>query len=174
MKRLGHLLFAMTLISLIGATSVVYAGENKLGGGLHYLHNLADIQDTEVIEWNNDSFGFIGSFQHATSLLKLEADVEYVPDFAGTDEAMWVPSGWALLGGMLYGGAGIGIGHINDEWQSNPFYALRAGVDIPLSKMSLDVFGTYQFQQDQDLEDLTGEDLDSVTFAAVLRFKLGN
>ena len=40
--------------------------------------------------------------------------------------------------------------------------------------MDLDLFGTYQFQKDEDLKKLTGDDLDSVTFAAVLRFKLGD
>ena len=76
------------------------------------------------------------------------------------------------LGRTIYGGAGIGIGHIKGEWQSDPFYALRAGVDLPLTLMDFDVFGTYQFQKVQDVKNLTGDDLDSVTFAAVVRFKI--
>jgi hypothetical protein len=173
MKRFGYVLFAATLISLIGTANIVSA-ENRIGGGLHYLRNLADIKNDPNIEWNNNSFGIIGSFQNSGGLLKLEADAEYIFNFAGSDEGMWIPSAWALLGQTIYGGAGIGIGYINGKWQNDPFYALRAGVDIPLTAMNLDVYGTYQFQSDENLKDLTGEDLDSVTFAAVLRFKLGN
>jgi len=175
MKRFACTLLAATLIGLIGAATAVHAGGNSIGGGVHYLRNLADIKNDPDIEWDNNSFGIIGSLQHSTAgLFKLEADAEYITDFAGTGEAMWIPSGWVLAGHMLYGGAGIGIGHINGEWQSDLFYALRAGVDIPLTKMDLDLFGTYQFQKDEDLKKLTGDDLDSVTFAAVLRFKLGD
>jgi hypothetical protein len=174
MKRLAYVLLAATLLSMIGMANTANAGGSRIGGGLHYLRNLADIQDDSGIDWDNNSFGIIGSFQHQTTLLKLEADVEYVFNYAGTDEAMWIPSGWALLGQTIYAGAGIGVGYIDGEWQNDPFYALRAGVDLPLGGMSLDVFGTYQFQKDEDFEDLTGEDLDSVTFAAVLRFPLGN
>jgi hypothetical protein len=170
MKRSGYVLFAAVLIGVFGGANQVSAA-GKLGLGLHYLHNLADIKNNPNIEWNSDSFGLIGSFQTSgAGLLKLEADVEYIFDFAGSNHDMWIPSGWALAGNMIYGGAGIGIGHINGDWQSDPFYALRAGVNLPLSKMNLDMFGTYQFQKDEDLKKLTGEDLDSVTFAAVLRF----
>ena len=38
---------------------------------------------------------------------------------------MWIPQGWALVGSVLYGGAGIGIGNFDGEWQDDPFYALR-------------------------------------------------
>src|SRR5258705_10992350 len=111
MKRFAFALFA-TLISLSGAASAVNAGGNSIGGGLHYLRNLADIKNDSGVQWDNNSFGIIGSFQHSTAgLLKLEADAEYIFDFAGTNEGMWIPSGWVLAGHMIYGGAGIGIGH---------------------------------------------------------------
>ena len=83
---------------------------------------------------------------------------------------MFIPSGWALLGSMIYAGAGMGIGHIDGEWQSDPFYALRAGVNLPLMAFKLDLYGTYNFWNNDDFKDATGEDLDSITFAAVLRF----
>jgi hypothetical protein len=160
-----------------GVSNDAIAGGHSIGGGLHYLRNLADIQDDPNInlddEWDNNSFGILGSYRYDAGLLKVEGNVEYVFDYAGTGEAMWIPSAWLLAGGMIYGGAGIGTGYIDGEWQNDPFYALRAGVNLPLGAMGLDVFGTYQFQNDEELEDLTGENLDSVTFAAVLRFALG-
>ena len=174
MRRFGYVLLAAAL-TLICVANVASAGGNRIGGGLHYLRNLADIKNDPTIQWDNNSFGILGSFQHSTAgLLKLEADVEYIFDYAGSNKSMWIPEGWALAGQMFYGGVGIGIGHINGDWQSDPFYALRAGVDLPLTKMDLDVFGSYQFQKDEDLKKLTGDDLNSVTFAAVARFKLGS
>jgi hypothetical protein len=43
-------------------------------------------------------------------------------------------------------------------------------VNIPLMAFNLDVYGTYNFWNNDDIKDVTGEDLDSVTFAAVLHF----
>ena len=165
------LLVASVLVTWVGAA---HAG-GKLGGGIHYLRNLGDITDDGAIDLNQNSVALIGSYQHALRMFKIEGDVEYVFDYLGTGEAMWEPSAWGLLGlGTLplYAGAGIGIGYTNDQWQQNPFYALRLGADFTLSNLNLDVFGTYRFQSDHDLETLTGEDLDSVTFAALVRFGL--
>jgi len=163
------LVLSCLVILTLAAAGAAQAGTHRLGGGLHFQRNLGDIED---YGFDANSFSILGSYQYDGGLLKLEGDVDYIFDYAGTDEAMWEPSAWVLLGDMIYGGGGIGIGYINSEWQSDPFYALRAGVDIKLSSFDLDVFGTYRFQSDQDFEDLTGEDLDSVTFAALLRFAL--
>ncbi len=158
-------LFAVAIL----AAGASQAGTHRLGGGLHFQRNLGDIED---YGFDANSFSILGSYQYDGGLLKLEGDVDYIFDYAGTDEAMWEPSAWVLLGDMIYGGGGLGIGYIDGEWQSDPFYALRAGVDIKLSSFDVDVFGTYRFQSDEEFEDLTGEDLDSVTFAALLRFAL--
>lgn len=159
----------LAAVILAVATAHTASAGSTLGGGVHYLRNLGDIKDEG---YKQDSFSILGSYQLTGSLLKFEADLEYIFDYAGTDEAMWEPSAWLLAGGFIYGGAGIGIGHINDEWQDEPFYALRAGVELPLGTLGLDLFASYRFQNDEAFEDLTGEDLDSITFAAVLRVDL--
>jgi hypothetical protein len=166
--------FCVLLIaaSLAGWTGGANAG-GSIGGGLHYLRNLGDITDNGINDLSQDSFSIIGSYQYDMRMFKVEGNVEYIFDYVGTGHPMWEPSAYGLVGlGALplYAGAGIGIGYTDNEWQQNPFYALRAGVNVPLAKMGLDVFATYRFQSDTDLKNLTGEDLDSVTFAAVLRF----
>jgi hypothetical protein len=163
------------LVAVIGvATAGVSASSAgvSLGGGIHYLRNLGDI-DESGIDLNKNSIGILGSVMGKASFLKLEAQAEYINDYAGTDEAMWIPQAWALLGSTLYAGAGIGIAHFDDDWQDNPFYGLRAGVNLPLGAVNLDTYATYLFWNDDAFEDITGEDLDSITFAALLRFNLG-
>ena len=172
-----------TRIAILGVLALglfmgagVAQAHSRLGGGLHYLRNLGDIkEDTSGgdLDLSQDSFSLIGSYQYVAPILKIEGDVEYIFDYVGTGEGMWEPSVWGLIGNLIYGGIGMGIGYTNDEWQNNPFYALRAGVDLPLGGMGLDLFATYRFQSDPNLEELTGEDLDSLTFAALLRFDLG-
>lgn len=163
------------IVLLMGTTLMTGAANagGSLGGGLHYLRNLGDITDDGAIDLNQNSIGLIGSYQYDIRMFKLEGNVEYIFDYVGTGHAMWEPSAYGLfgLGALpLYAGAGIGIGYTDDQWQQNPFYALRAGVNLPLGQMGLDLFATYRFQSDTDLKNLTGEDLDSLTFAGVLRF----
>lgn len=166
MKRI--VIAIAVVAALIASTQAASAA--SIGGGVHYLRNLGDIEDNGY-EPNN--FSILGSFQFPVAMLTLEADVEYMFDLMGTDEGAWLPQAYALVGGMIYGGAGIGIVNADGEWADNPFYNLRAGVNLPLAAMKLDVYATYQFWSDDQLESLTGDDLDAVTFAGVLRFDLG-
>ena len=171
-------IFTCLLLGCAVVGSGLWVGEaqaqHSLGIGLHYLRNLGDISDSgiEGEDLTQDSFGIIGSYQYDAGMLKVEGDVEYIFDHVGTGEEMWEPSAWGLLGDFIYGGVGIGIGYTNDEWQQNPFYALRAGVNLKLSSLDLDFYATYRFQSSSELEDLTGEDLDSLTFAGLVRFGL--
>ena len=159
----------MTVVATAGTSS---AGGVSLGGGVHYLHNVNDI-DANGVSVDKNNFGFVGSLMGRASWLKLEGQVEYVPSYLGTDSGLWLPQAWALLGGPLYAGAGIGWGHFNDEWMSDPFYGLRAGVDLPLGPVGLDMYGTYQFWNSHAFDEINDSDLNSVTFAALLRFNLG-
>ncbi|HET9951400.1 MAG TPA: hypothetical protein VFS09_06355, partial [Candidatus Eisenbacteria bacterium] len=146
------------------------AGPISPGIGIHYLRNLGDISEAEGVDLNQNSTSLLGSLKMDAGPLKAEGQVEYIFDYIGTGNEMWQPSAWLLMGNRIYWGAGMGIGYTDNEWQTNPFYALRAGVNLPLGGMGLDLYATYNFQSDQQLEDLTGEDLDSMTFAAILRF----
>jgi len=168
------LLAVLLIVAVASATATIAnAAGTSIGGGLHYLRNIGDIDKDESLDLSKDSFGLIGSLKKNFGMLSLDTQVEYIFNYAGTDEGMVIPAAYLLAGNFIYGGAGIGIGHINGEWQSDPFYALRAGVNLPLGGLSLDAYGTYLFWSDDDLKSLTGEDLDSVTLAAVIRFPLG-
>ncbi len=155
-------------LSLIGWSAAANAG-GSIGGGVHYLRNLGDITKSNT-GLDQNSFSLIGSYQHSLALLKIEGNLEYIFNYIGSDKSMWEPSAYVLTSGLIYGGAGIGIGYIDGDWQNDPFYALRLGVNVGLAGLALDVYGTYRFQNDSDLKAVTGEDLNSVTFAALVRF----
>jgi len=161
---------SIMLIAAVALTSVAASANagSSLGAGLHYLRAISDIDKNSDL--SKDSFGILGSYMYSAPLLKFEGQVEYVFNYVGSDKGMWTPQAYVLVGGMIYGGAGIGIGYTDGDWQSDPFYALRAGVNLPLMAFSLDIYATYQFQNSDDLKNLNGEDLNSATLAAVIHF----
>lgn len=166
----AKIMLTALLAALILSLAVAGPAEagTRLGGGIHYLRTLGDIKDSP--EWDENAIGFMGSIVFTGQLLRLEGDVEFIPDFGGSGEMMIQPQAYGLIGKFIYGGAGIGIGYIDGDFQSNPFYALRAGVDFYLGGLDLDVFASYRFQKANDLEDLGSDDLNSITFGALLRF----
>ena len=163
-------MLVMGLLVALVAISSSPAFAIQLGGGIHYLATVGDIKDAESIDDSN--FNFVASAKFPFGPLKLDTDVEFVPDYRGSDEMLYQPQVFALLGGLIYGGAGIGFGYIDGEWFDNPFYALRAGVDLPVGKLHLDINANYRFLSTEALESADEEDLDSVTFGAIVRFDL--
>jgi hypothetical protein len=166
MKRFMVVL-ALGCLLICATHGEAYCG-HRFGGGLHYLRTLGDIKD--VPEFDANSLGFLASYEYTLTLLKIEGDLEWIPDFGGSDKSLWVPQAWGLIGSMIYGGVGIGIGYIDGDWQDNPFYALRAGVDLGLGGLGLDVFASYQFQTTKVFEEFESDDLNSITFGAIVRF----
>ena len=164
------ILLAVASCVLTTAGTCPAHGETRLGGGIHYVRTLGDIKDDS--RFDNDAYNIMGSLQFSGGLLTLEADVEWIPNYGGSDKSLWQPQAYLLLGGFIYGGVGIGIGHFDGEWQNDPFYALRAGVDFPLGPLYLDVNVNYRFQSTKVFEDLDEIDTDAVTFSAVVRFEL--
>ena len=169
MKRVPILL--VLSLALVGGLAVRTQAEQRIGGGVEYLRTLGDIKDDNGFDEN--AFGIFASYQYGARLFKIEADVEWIPDFGGTGKALIQPQAYALIGGLIYGGAGIGIGNFDGEWESDPFYALRAGVDFNLSGLDFDVFAVYRFQDAEMTENLGTSDLDAVTFCALIRFRIG-
>jgi len=167
MKRIALIAIAAATLASSGILDAAQCG-SRIGGGLHYLRTLGDIKDASG--WDENAVAILGSYQYAPpGILSIEGDVEWVIDYAG-DKDMIEPQAWLLLGRMLYAGGGIGIGYIDGDWLDEPFYALRAGVDLPLGSLHLDAFATYRFQNSKVFDDVNQEDLDAITFGAVVRF----
>ena len=89
--------------------------------------------DFHVDELDENDFTTFGSVTIQVALVKVEGDVELNPDYLGSDDLLVQPAAYGLLDlGLTYGGIGIGIGYLDGEWASNPFYALRGGVELGL------------------------------------------
>ena len=157
-----------SLVIMIGICSSVEAAQ--LGAGLHYLRTMDDL-DGEI---SQDDFSIFGTVTIPVAMLRIEGNVEWVPDYLGSDEHLIQPAAYGLLPlGMLYGGVGIGIGYLTGDlagWATNPFYALRAGVDLELGGLALDAFASYRFQNASFLDGASHVDLDALTLAAQIKF----
>jgi hypothetical protein len=166
-----HVLATGILHSLIALSAGAAFAGSQIGGGIHYLATVGDIKDSPQIDDSN--FNFVASYKWTgAGLIAFEGDVEFVPDYLGSNEMLYQPQAYALIGGLIYGGAGIGIGYLDGEWFDNPFYALRAGVDLPVGNLHVDVNANYRFLSSKALQSLNETDLDSVTFGAIVRFGL--
>jgi hypothetical protein len=171
-RIIGVLAISMVLVAALAAPA---GAGHRVGGGLEYLRTLGDIKDDSTVpEFDENTFGFIASYQYSTALFRIEGDVEWMVDYGGSDKDLIQPQAYALVGGLFYGGVGIGIGYFDGEWWSEPFYALRLGVDFALAGVDLDVFAVYRFQDAEVLEGLGKSDLDSITFGALVRFAIGD
>jgi len=163
--------FLLSALLLLGVGTSEARAQLSVGGGIHYLRNLGDITNDGQLDLSQNSIAIQASAKRSFGLISIDGQLGYIFNYLGTDESAWEPAAWALVGGLIYGGGGIGWQHSNSEW-SDPFYALRGGVDLPLGGLELDAYATWRFQSSDDFENLTGEDLDSLTFAALLRFML--
>lgn len=163
----------LLVVSLVlaGALAAPAQAGQRIGGGVHYLRTLGDIKDES--EFDENAFGFLASYQRDVALFKIEGDVEWILDYGGSGNALIQPQAYVLFGNFIYGGAGIGTGYFDGEWWSDPFYALRAGANFMLVGLDLDAYALYRFHDTEVFEGFGEQDLDSLTFGAVIRFSIG-
>lgn len=162
-----------SLVLMIGVIALIAtpASAARFGAGLHYLKTVGEMSDAEDLDdFDENDFGFIGSLEFDAAMFRIDTQLEVLPDYAGTDEIMWQPQGYLLLGRTIYAGVGVGIGYLEPFGWQDPFFDLRAGVDIALAGIGLDIYASYRFQTAGDLESLTTDDMNAVTLAAVARF----
>ena len=168
MKRLVCLMvLSLVLVGTLAAPALA----GRIGGGVEYMKTLGDIKDEE--EFDADALAILGSYQIDLTMFKLEADVEWVLDFGGSGKSLILPQAYALFGDFIYGGVGIGTATFGGEWAEDPFYALRAGVVLETDSMDIDLYALYRFHDTKIFEDFEEQDLDSITFAAQVRFPIG-
>jgi hypothetical protein len=145
-------------------------GESRIGVGAHYWRALDDIEIEDIEE---DALAWVFAYQYRPApLIGVEADLELLPDeFAGAEERVWAPQAYLIVGSVVYAGLGIGIYYTDGEWADDPFYALRAGLDLELLPgLHLDVQANYRFEEWKNLSEVADDvDTDSVTLGVGVR-----
>jgi opacity protein-like surface antigen len=145
------------------------AGEHRIGGGANYWVAVDDIDDDNI---DDDGFSYLVSYQHWWDFLGLEVDMELLPDRFGEDA--FAPEAYLLFGSTIYAGAGIGIMNSDGDFADEPFYALRAGVNLELlPKVFVDISANYRFNDTDDLKNNESDiDTDTIFLGAAVRFGL--
>ncbi len=161
MKKAG-----MLLLLFIVLPCSAFANEARLGLGGTYWSTIDDIED----HVDDNGYSVYGSYQYWMSLIGIEADIEFLPDKYGEDAID--PQVWILVGSAIYAGAGIGIEYRDGSFADEPFFALRAGLDLELlPSIYLDIYGLYRFNDKADLDnDRTDIDTDTVFLGTAVRF----
>lgn len=160
-------LSVLTLCFLV-AGFVTSAHATQFGAGLHYQRSVGDF---DVDDLDKNDFTIFGSVTVPVALVKVEGDLELTPDYLGTDNTLFQPAAYGLLDlGLAYGGVGIGIGYLDGEWATNPFYALRGGVELGLGGLAVDGFLEYRFQSASFGDAVSNLSLDAFRIGAQVKF----
>lgn len=167
-EKLTVLFLAILLCALPAAAES--AQKHRLGGGVHYWVTLDDI---DVDNFDESGAAWMLSYQYVPgALLKFEADLEIFPSgFGGSEEAVFAPQAFVLLGSGLYGGLGVGAFHADGDFSNDPFFVLRAGFDMEVVPgLHLDLNANYTFPDFDDIKDVPDTiDTDTITLGAMMR-----
>jgi len=159
----------MVLVVLVGMQMVARA-QHDLGVGVNYWRVIDDIDVQDVDE---SGLSYFVSYRHALGdFWQLELGLERLPDQFGED--LYAPQGYLVLGRSIYVAAGIGGIYWDGSFAEDPFYALKAGLALPLPFwFTLDVAAQYRFTDFDELEQEGSEiGTDTVFLGASLRLEL--
>ncbi len=144
------------------------AGDNghRIGVGANYW---VAIDDIKVDNIDKDGFIYLLSYQYRPTLIGLQVDLECLPDLFG--ENAIAPAAYLVVGSAIYGAAGIGTVSQDGDWADDPFFALKAGLDLELlPHIYLDLSGSYRFSTKYKVKDALDEiDTDTVFLGAAAR-----
>lgn len=164
LRPIAVLAIALAIVSSTAVTS--HAAQ--LGVGLHYQRSVGDF-DVDTLDKND--FTIFGSYTVPLALVKIEGDIELTPDYLGSDNMLIQPAAYGLLDlGLAYAGLGIGIGYLDGDWASSPFYALRGGVELGLGGLAVDGFLEYRFQDAGFGDAIDDLNLDAFRLGAQVKF----
>ncbi len=165
------LVFASAMVFSVVQDSV--AGGHSIGVGARYWTVLGDIEGDEVDE---SGLAYLVSYQYSPALLlKFGVDVEKIPEnFGGAGEDVYAPQLYVIVGSVIYAGLGIGGYFTDGDFAEDPFYNVRAGIDVSLFPfIHLDINANYRFEEWGDLNTLEDDvSEDTITIGAAVRLQL--
>jgi len=173
MRKTMLIAVAVFGLAWLAAVPTAQAGTHRLGVGANYWKTISNLDSTDVTDINEDGLSWLASYQYVPAgIFKLEVDLEYYPSLTQDGKTFWSPEAFALVGGTIYAGAGIGTYYSDGIFNKTPFFMLRAGLDFAiLPFLSLDINANYRFD---DLSSFSTSDLktDTIRLGAALRFAL--
>lgn len=148
-----------------------FATEHRIGIAANYWVALEDIEVNDK-KIDDDGLSLIASYQYWPGIFGIEVDLEFLPDRFG-DSAI-SPQAYLLIGKSIYGGIGIGMTYSDSEFSDEPFFALRAGLNLELLPgIYADIYGNYRFNDSAALDnEQTDIDTDTIFLGAALRLAL--
>lgn len=160
--------FAVLALAMICAAPSAVADPHRLGGGVHYWKTIDDI---DFDNYDDNGYTMLVSYQYKPTLIGCELDLEFSnQDFGGSSESVLSPQAYFILGGLIYGGLGIGSYYVDSDW-SDPFYALKLGVDFELAQLHFDINANYRFDE-WDYDTVADDvDTDKITLGLVVRYE---
>lgn len=162
MKKL--LLSLLVLLFCLASTPAADQA-HRIGAGVNYWVALDDLDS----DFDEEGLSYLATYQYRPTLIGFQADVEFLPDLFGEDAI--APAAYLLVGSAIYAAAGAGILNVDGDWAEEPFFALKAGLDLELlPSIYLDISASYRFNYGIDLDDAVDEiDTDTVFLGAGLR-----
>jgi len=171
-KRWSVVLLSMVLLAS-AATTATAKIKHRFGAGAHYWVTADDIELDNVDE---DGFAWLVTYQvRPIPLVKFEAALEMLPEnFYGATEQVFAPQAYAVAGGWIYAGLGIGVFYTDGEFYNDPFYAIRAGIDVPiLPHVHVDLNANYRFMDWDNIHNLDDHiNTDTITVGAAVRVQI--
>ncbi|MBI2440433.1 MAG: outer membrane beta-barrel protein [Lentisphaerae bacterium] len=166
----------IALVIILGLAAMAATGPaqaeqspHQFGLGAHYWTAVKSIDANNV---DKNGFSYLLSYRYHYDWLGLEADVEWFQKgFGGAAKNVYQPQAYLILGKIIYAAAGIGGYYSDGELSDKPFYAFRAGLDLPLlGILHLDINANYRFEDWDDLStEGKGISADTVTVGAAAR-----
>lgn len=164
MKRISWVVAGLVVV-LVAVGQQSFADPHRLGIGVRYNAAAESLGD----DFDASGLSYLVSYQFVPlSLLKVEVDVEIMPSSLTGSGTGFVPQVYALLGGIVYGGLGIGLPYVDGEFANDPLYNIRLGLDIPISKIHIDVNANYRFS---DFDQLSSFDTDNIQVGLLGRYE---
>lgn len=165
MQKILQILICLSFIT-VTATGC-FAEGHRIGGGANYYVALDDLDEGT----DDDGFSILASYQYWPSLLGIEIDAEFLPDRFG--ESAFAPQAYVLVGKGIYAGIGIGVVYTDSEFSDEPFFGLKAGINLELLPgIFADIYGNYRFNDNADFDnDETDIDTDTIFLGAAVRLE---
>ncbi len=166
----SKILFFIVISAVLGMFQPAFAGNHRLGAGLHYWAAIDDIDTDNVDE---DGLAGIISYQYKPpTLIGFQFDLELADkELTGKSKMEYSPQAYVLIGNFIYAGVGVGTHYYDGEF-SNPFFGLKAGFLLELlPHIFLDINANYRFDNwdyDAVREDI---DTDTVTLGTIVRLE---